>query len=55
MSTAPVRLQVWSDYACPFCYLELPLLDRLQREYGERPAAERPDIGEVPAIVTPRG
>lgn len=31
-----VRLDVWSDYVCPFCYLELPVLEALAREYGER-------------------
>ena len=40
MSDSPVRLQVWSDYVCPFCYLEMPVLDRLQREYGDRLAVE---------------
>lgn len=36
MSTpgAPVRIDVWSDYVCPFCYLELPVLERLQSEFG---------------------
>src|ERR671938_233197 len=33
MSTEPeVRISVWSDYVCPFCYLELPVLDRLAAE-----------------------
>lgn len=30
-----VRLTVWSDYVCPFCYLELPELQRLTSELGE--------------------
>lgn len=30
-----VRLTVWSDYVCPFCYLEEPVLERLRQEYGE--------------------
>ena len=29
----PFRILVWSDYVCPFCYLELPVLDRLQAEF----------------------
>lgn len=29
---APARITVWSDYVCPFCYLELPVLKRLQEE-----------------------
>jgi predicted DsbA family dithiol-disulfide isomerase len=31
---AAVRVAVWSDYVCPFCYLELPVLERLKREAG---------------------
>ena len=27
-----IRIEVWSDYVCPFCYLELPELARLTRE-----------------------
>lgn len=27
-------IEVWSDYVCPFCYLEMPVLDQLQRSYG---------------------
>ncbi|WP_447983847.1 DsbA family oxidoreductase [Nitrospira sp. Nam74] len=29
-----VRINVWSDYVCPFCYLEEPVLDRIRAEYG---------------------
>lgn len=29
-----VRLTVWSDYVCPFCYLEEPVLERIRQEYG---------------------
>lgn len=32
----PVVLDIWSDYVCPFCYLELPLIDRLKQEFGDR-------------------
>lgn len=32
----PLRLQVWSDYVCPFCYLELPVLERVAADFGER-------------------
>jgi predicted DsbA family dithiol-disulfide isomerase len=28
-----VRIDIWSDYVCPFCYLELPVLQRLAREH----------------------
>jgi predicted DsbA family dithiol-disulfide isomerase len=34
-STSPARISVWSDYVCPFCYLELPVLVRLQAEHAE--------------------
>jgi predicted DsbA family dithiol-disulfide isomerase len=34
-SPMPARISVWSDYVCPFCYLELPVLDRLQAEHAE--------------------
>ena len=32
----PIRISVWSDYVCPFCYLELPVLDRLEAEFEGR-------------------
>jgi predicted DsbA family dithiol-disulfide isomerase len=32
----PIRISVWSDYVCPFCYLELPVLDRLAAEFDGR-------------------
>ncbi len=28
----PLQIEVWSDYVCPYCYLELPVLQRLARE-----------------------
>jgi predicted DsbA family dithiol-disulfide isomerase len=31
---SPVRILVWSDYVCPFCYLERPVLERVQNEPG---------------------
>jgi predicted DsbA family dithiol-disulfide isomerase len=31
-----VRLTVWSDYVCPFCYLEEPVLERIRAEYGDQ-------------------
>ena len=36
MDTTQIRLDVWSDYVCPFCYLELPALQRLQQQFGDR-------------------
>ena len=35
MSTNPrLRIDVWSDYVCPYCYLQLPVLQRLRDAYG---------------------
>lgn len=34
-NTNPVRILVWSDYVCPFCYLERPVLERIKAERGE--------------------
>ena len=31
-----VQIDVWSDYVCPFCYLEEPVLERIAEGYGER-------------------
>jgi predicted DsbA family dithiol-disulfide isomerase len=47
-------IDVWSDYICPFCYLELPELTRAREEFGGRldvhwhPFELRPD--PVPAL-----
>ncbi len=30
------RVDVWSDYVCPFCYLEQPVLDRLCQQHGRQ-------------------
>lgn len=35
-----VRITVWSDYVCPFCYLEEPVLDRIREEYGNQVEVE---------------
>jgi predicted DsbA family dithiol-disulfide isomerase len=32
MATPALRIDVWSDYVCPFCYLELPVLDALKAQ-----------------------
>ena len=29
-----IQITVWSDYVCPFCYLEEPVLSRIRCEYG---------------------
>jgi predicted DsbA family dithiol-disulfide isomerase len=37
MKTPPqVLIDVWSDYVCPFCYLQVPSIDRLQAAFGDR-------------------
>jgi predicted DsbA family dithiol-disulfide isomerase len=33
---APVRLIVWSDYLCPWCYVAATRLHRLRDEFGDR-------------------
>lgn len=32
--TRAYTLHIWSDYVCPFCYLELPVIEALKSEYG---------------------
>lgn len=31
----PILIAVWSDYVCPFCYLERPVLERIRNELGD--------------------
>ena len=38
--TPKVEITVWSDYVCPFCYLQEPVLDRIRDEYGEAVAVD---------------
>lgn len=34
MNTTPdIRIDVWSDYVCPFCYLELPVIRQLEERF----------------------
>ncbi|KPC32937.1 DSBA oxidoreductase [Pseudomonas syringae pv. cilantro] len=35
-TVAPLKIDVWSDYVCPFCYLQLSVLEQLGQTYGER-------------------
>ncbi|HYH94398.1 DsbA family oxidoreductase [Hyalangium sp.] len=35
MAEQPVRVDVWSDYVCPFCFLVEPTLEQLRKDYGE--------------------
>ena len=32
----PLLLDVWSDYVCPFCYLEEPVLTRIREEFSDQ-------------------
>ena len=41
MQEPAIHVEVWSDYVCPFCYLELPALIRLQAELPEVAVAWR--------------
>lgn len=34
------KVTVWSDYVCPFCYLETPVLRRLRDEMSDRVTVE---------------
>lgn len=34
------RVVVWSDYVCPFCYLETPVLDAVREQFGDRVEVE---------------
>jgi predicted DsbA family dithiol-disulfide isomerase len=31
-----IRIDVWSDYVCPFCYLELPAIRKLEARFGDQ-------------------
>lgn len=34
MTSEPrIAIDIWSDYVCPFCYLELPVIERLKQEF----------------------
>jgi predicted DsbA family dithiol-disulfide isomerase len=35
MTSPTLYVDVWSDYVCPFCYLELPVLDQFRNAYGD--------------------
>lgn len=36
MNENTIQIAVWSDYVCPFCYLERPVLEKIQNELGVR-------------------
>lgn len=38
---ARVRITVFSDYVCPFCYLEEPELARMKERYGDGVTVDR--------------
>lgn len=31
-----MQIEVWSDYVCPFCYLQEPVIERIEREFDGR-------------------
>ena len=31
-----MQIEVWSDYVCPFCYLEEPVVEQIEREFAGR-------------------
>ena len=35
MSAARVAVAVWSDYVCPFCYLQEPVFEAVRTQYGD--------------------
>ncbi|RKP47763.1 DsbA family oxidoreductase [Pararobbsia silviterrae] len=34
-NTPSLYIDVWSDYVCPFCFLEVPVLDQFRAAYGD--------------------
>jgi len=34
-STPTLYLDIWSDFVCPFCYLEIPVIDQFRNAYGD--------------------
>ncbi|MGV8921100.1 MAG: DsbA family oxidoreductase [Pseudomonas sp.] len=39
-SDSQLIVDIWSDYVCPFCYLQLPVFEQLQSDYGARIAVQ---------------
>lgn len=35
MTSSKLYLDVWSDFVCPFCYLEVPVIDQFKNTYGD--------------------
>ncbi len=31
-----MQIEVWSDYVCPFCYLQEPVVEQIEREFAGR-------------------
>ncbi|CAM2157174.1 DsbA family oxidoreductase [Pararobbsia alpina] len=34
-NTPSLYIDVWSDYVCPYCFLEVPVLDQFRAAYGD--------------------
>ena len=30
----PMQIEIWSDYVCPFCYLQEPIVERIETEFA---------------------
>ena len=37
---AGIHINVWSDYVCPYCYLEVPVIDKVIDAYGDKIAVQ---------------
>ena len=35
MTSPKLYIDVWSDFTCPFCYLQVPVIDQFQHAYGD--------------------
>lgn len=35
MKPATILIDIWSDYVCPFCFLEQPVVDDIRQRYGD--------------------
>jgi predicted DsbA family dithiol-disulfide isomerase len=35
-ASKPIQIEIWSDYICPFCYVELPVVEEIRAEFKER-------------------
>ena len=56
MTSPSLWIDVWSDFVCPFCYLQTPVLDQLRNAYGDAVEIRwhafelRPEPTPLPAV-----